>query len=106
MRSGKRGDVCDQLLKKLVRVYKHYEVTSRNRHEFLPWSLNRSEILSGKLRRCGEIFRSLEEKDRNCEFESEILHRCGSRLGKENFSTEKLAIKKIVQISHRITRSV
>ena len=105
MAARKGQNMRDKFPEKLIRVHKHCKVASRNRHKFFSRCLNRFEIFPGKLRRCGEIFRSLEEKHRNCKFESELLHRFGPRLGDEAFSAQNLAIDRIVQISNGITGS-
>src|ERR1039458_5681669 len=105
MAAGKRQNMRDNFPEKLIRVHKHCKVASRNRDKFFSRCLNRFEIFPGKLRRCGEIFRSLEEKHRNCKFESELLHRFGPRLGDEAFAAQNLAIDRIVQISNEITGS-
>src|ERR1019366_9163332 len=105
MAARKGQNMRDKFPEKLIRVHKHCKVATRNRHKFFSWCLNRFEIFPGKLRRCGEIFRSLEEKHRNCKFESELLHRFGPHLGDEAFSAQNLAIDRIVQISNGITGS-
>ena len=68
MCSGKWGHMCDELLKELIGIHEHGKVSSRDRYELFPWGLSCLKILPGKLRRCREIFRSLEEKYWNGKF--------------------------------------
>jgi hypothetical protein len=102
---ARRAHPRNEFLQKLIGVRKHRKVTAIDGHKLFEWSFDCAEILLCERSRTRKILGSLEEKHGHSKLEPELLRRFGPHLGHEAFSAQILAIERIVQISHGITKT-